>query len=31
MGECIEFELGDKVFNDGEYMEVGERSFYIEI
>ncbi|KOS01713.1 YjzC family protein [Paenibacillus polymyxa] len=31
MGEKTEFEPGDKVPNDGVYMEVGEKSFHTEI
>lgn len=31
MGEKTEFEPGDKAPNDGEYTEVGEKSFVTEI
>jgi hypothetical protein len=31
MGEKTEFEPGDKAPNDGQYMEVGERSFHMGI
>ncbi|MCZ1265638.1 MULTISPECIES: YjzC family protein [Paenibacillus] len=31
MGERTEFEPGDKAPNDGEYTEVGEKSFHTEI
>ncbi|MBM6386335.1 hypothetical protein D3C76_1667400 [compost metagenome] len=31
MGEQTEFEKGDKAPNDGEYTEVGEKSFHTEI